>query len=70
MGQPTMGLTTGNGEFELPDGSFMYLASTKMVDRNGQIYSSQIEPDVIINSSKISEESIIDFARLWIDKNH
>ena len=48
FGQATMGLTTGNGEFPLQDGSTLLLASTKMVDRNGKVYTASIQPDVAV----------------------
>lgn len=47
FGQPTYGLTTGNGTFDLPDGARLFLASTLMADRNGKTYAGQIYPDTI-----------------------
>ena len=49
FGQPTMGLTTGNGNFDLKDGSRMFIASTIMADRNGKKYTGSIVPDVQID---------------------
>jgi C-terminal processing protease CtpA/Prc len=46
VGEPTWGLTTGNGEFDLPDGARMFMASTVMMDRNGKRYHGPIQPDV------------------------
>ncbi len=45
FGQPTWGLTTGNGAFDLPDGARMMLASTIMADRNEKRYYGPVEPD-------------------------
>ncbi len=70
MGGPTWGLTTGNGEFELPDGSFMFLASTKMVDRNGKVYTSTIKPDIQIDASKVKDDVLINFAISWIMRRY
>ncbi|HUR30359.1 MAG TPA: S41 family peptidase [Saprospiraceae bacterium] len=68
FGQPTWGLTTGNGSFELKDGSQIFLASTIMSDRNGKEYRSSITPDfkVDITDSKI----LIDAAVQWIMSNY
>lgn len=65
MGKLTWGLTTGNGEFELENGSKLFMASTKMVDRNGTIYSSQIKPDYLIEK----DTDIISSAIEWINNN-
>ncbi len=65
MGKPTWGLTTGNGEFKLESGTKLFMASTKMVDRNGVIYSAQINPDYLIED----DEKIIPSAIEWIN-NH
>ena len=46
IGQPTWGLTTGNGGFDLPDSARMMLASTIMADRTGKLYRGKIQPDV------------------------
>ena len=65
MGKPTWGLTTGNGEFELEDGTKLFMASTKMVDRNGIVYSSKIQPDYVIEDDNKTILSAID----WINNN-
>jgi Peptidase family S41 len=52
FGQPTWGLTTGNGAFLLPDGSEMRIASTHMADRNGKMYPGSVTPDIIIMQDK------------------
>lgn len=50
FGEPTWGLTTGNGEYTLPDGSKIFLADTRMVDRNGRVYDGRITPDFEITN--------------------
>lgn len=67
FGQPTWGLTTGNGSFELIDGSQIFLASTIMADRNGHQYTASINPDFIIeDKSETDNDEIIDAAIKWI----
>ncbi len=59
FGQPTMGLTTGNGSFDLADGSKMFLASTIMADRNGKLYHGSIQPDFPIENKSIDGKDIV-----------
>jgi len=67
FGQPTWGLTTGNGSFDLPDGSQMFIASTHMVDRNGKIYEGPIVPDVVIEADKNkNQDTVLDAAISWL----
>ena len=66
MGKSTFGLTTGNGAFNLSDGSVIRLASTKMVDRNGKVYTSSIEPDIKVDLGKMESGVLIGFAIDWI----
>lgn len=67
FGQPTWGLTTGNGSFDLADGGRMMLASTRMADRNGKVYIGSILPDEIIEKSTIEKQDIeIRAAINWI----
>ena len=66
FGQPTWGLTTGNGEFELIDGARLYLASTHMCDRTGKVYSSRIEPGVNIEESPSNNDLVLETAINWI----
>jgi C-terminal processing protease CtpA/Prc len=67
IGQPTWGLTTGNGSFDLPDGSRIYLASTIMADRNNKLYRGRIEPDILIEEKEISmDDKVYDVAKRWI----
>ncbi len=69
FGEPTWGLTTGNGEFDLPDGARMWVSSTYMVDRNGTVYNGSIEPDELISNEENNEEDkVLDAALRWIAK--
>lgn len=67
FGQPTWGLTTGNGSFELKDGSQIFLASTIMTDRNGSPYTASINPDFLIENKRDTDtDEIIDASIYWI----
>ena len=67
FGQPTWGLTTGNGSFDLPDGARMMLSSTIMADRSGRQYYGRIEPDETIEPGGESEaDAEIAAAIRWI----
>ena len=65
FGVPSMGLTTGNGEFELPDGSYMFMASTKMADRSGQVFEGAVAPDQIVDGNP---EDVVAAAITWLNK--
>ena len=67
FGQPTWGLTTGNGSFDLPDGSQMFIASTHMVDRNGKIYTGPVVPDMVIKTDPDDKNDVVlDAAIKWL----
>ncbi len=67
FGQPTMGLTTGNGSFEMPDGSQLFLASTIMADRNDKPYTSSILPDVQIDKMIVDKvDVVLQHAIAWL----
>jgi len=67
FGQPTLGLTTGNGSFDLADGSKMFIASTVMVDRNGKKYTGSVKPDVPIDKMIVAKKDMVLSAALgWI----
>lgn len=68
FGQPSFGLTTGNGEYKLPDGSYMFLSSTYMADRNGKIYKSKITPDEVIEETDNSKDKTLEAALNWLKK--
>jgi len=67
FGQPSFGLTTGNGEFKMPDGSYLFLASTQMADRNATIYSERVTPDVVIEKDESNSNLEVDKAIEWLD---
>ena len=68
FGQPTWGLTTGNGDFLLEDGSMIFLASTKYADRNGRVYSGSITPDYLLDDLDKDEKTDVVISRAieWI----
>lgn len=69
FGQATWGLTTGNGDFELPDGARIFLASTIYSDRNGNQFHGPIVPDVLIESDpKAAQDSVMTAAVKWIHR--
>ncbi|MEP6712999.1 MAG: S41 family peptidase [Ferruginibacter sp.] len=71
FGQPTWGLTTGNGIFDLMDGARMMLASTIMADRNGNLYHGRIDPDEMIEQSNANKDDMgIKTAIDWIASKH
>jgi hypothetical protein len=67
FGQPTWGLTTGNGSFKLKNGSQIFLASTIMADRNGKLYYHSIQPDVLVDDKN---ENLIKIVVKWISENN
>lgn len=67
FGQPTMGLTSGNGSFDLADGSKLYIASTIMADRNGKQYTGSVMPDVKIDNTIVAGKDMVMKAAIdWI----
>ena len=62
-----MGLTTGNGDFDLSDGSILFLASTRMADRNGHVFQGGVAPDEPVAPSENAEtDPVLEAARKWI----
>ncbi|MFL5739914.1 MAG: S41 family peptidase [Flavisolibacter sp.] len=71
FGQPTWGLTTGNGSFDLPDGSQIFLASTIMADRKDRQYSESIIPDVVIETKEAeNRDEVLRTAINWIKQQY
>ena len=67
FGQATLGLVTGNGEFELPDGARMFMASTIMGDRNGTLFHGPIAPNEPVEQpADWSYDASLDAAAKWI----
>jgi len=67
FGQPSFGLTTGNGEFKMPDGSYLFLASTQMADRNATIYSERVTPDFMIEKNESNPNLEVEKAIEWLN---
>lgn len=68
FGQPSFGLTTGNGIFPLSDGSELRLASTHMADRTGRTYSGALKPDVEVDiKSSDGNDPVLQAASKWLD---
>ncbi len=71
FGQATFGLITGNGEFELPDGARMFMASTIMGDRNGKLFHGPIAPDEPVEQpADQGYDAALDAALKWIGAQH
>lgn len=67
FGAPTWGLTTGNGEFDLPDGAKIFLASTVMADRNGHAFHGPVPPDEIVPvEPSMKYDAVLQAALDWI----
>ncbi|MDX1408193.1 MAG: S41 family peptidase, partial [Saprospiraceae bacterium] len=67
FGQPTWGLTTGNGAFDLPDGARMMLASTVMCDRTGRCYEGPVVPDVEVPVVE-GKDAVLEAALHWLEQ--
>jgi carboxyl-terminal processing protease len=71
FGQATFGLITGNGEFELPDGARMFMASTIMGDRTGKLFHGPIVPDEPVEQpANQRNDAVLDAALKWIGTKH
>ncbi len=64
FGQNTAGYLTSNRGFELPDSSYIFLASSYTTDRNNRLYKTQIIPDIIVND--LNRQTAIDLAINWL----
>ena len=62
FGDPTRGLTTGNGGFKLDDGAMLILTVTTFADRTGRVYGGPIVPD---QTAEVGQ-TILDAAIEWI----
>ncbi|WP_190811666.1 S41 family peptidase [Flagellimonas sp. S3867] len=71
FGTKTAGLSTGNQNFELSDGSMILLTTSIYADRKGIIFGTEIEPDEIVefNYNSIGEQNdlVIQSAIKWIN---
>ncbi|MEZ4851961.1 MAG: S41 family peptidase [Bacteroidia bacterium] len=72
FGQPTQGLSTGNRQFRLSDGSSIFLTSSVYADRTEHLYGHKIAPDEIVDFSaeEVGGESdtVIEAAIDWLSK--
>lgn len=67
FGQPTWGLTTGNGNYDMPDGARIFLASTIMANRSGRKLEGPIVPDEIIGpNSNVTKDTALEAALDWL----
>jgi carboxyl-terminal processing protease len=67
FGQPSAGYTTSNQTFRLSDGSYLYLATAFMADREKNRYFPNIIPDVIIPLKQDKENNLtISIAKEWL----
>lgn len=70
FGESTRGLSTGNANYTLSDGSMILLTSSIYADRQGNIFGKEIEPDEIIKNSYSSNgkfyDKVIQRAVKWI----
>jgi C-terminal processing protease CtpA/Prc len=62
FGQPTMGLTTANHYFRLPDGAGLLIAASYFSDRLGQVYNEGVTPQTLaFGSDDIAMKSAIEW---------
>jgi C-terminal processing protease CtpA/Prc len=62
FGQPTAGLSTANATYPLSDGALLVLTVATDVDRTGQLYGGQLEPDQVVSWTTIEPTSVYDSA--------
>jgi carboxyl-terminal processing protease len=72
FGEPTRGLSTGNANYALSDGSMIFLTGSIYADRLGNIFGEKIDPNEIIPFSYYEigqpNDSVIKRAREWINE--
>jgi carboxyl-terminal processing protease len=63
FGHATAGLTTGNDVFEPSDGARIFLTTAVFMDRTGQIYGGEVEPDrpITIGSSGAIPDEVMEW---------
>jgi len=71
FGEKTAGLSTGNQNFNLNDGSMILLTTSIYADRKGIIFGAEIEPDEYINfeynSIGMESDLVLQKAIEWIN---
>ena len=65
FGEPTFGLSTANGSFELSDGSVIWLTTSTFVDSVGREYGSRLYPDEKTHPNQ--NKSAMDLAVDWMN---
>jgi len=72
FGTKTYGVSTGNKNFDLSDGSMILLTTSIYADRKGIIFGAEIEPDEFVdfeyNSIGMENDLVIQKAMEWINK--
>jgi len=64
FGAPTAGLSTGNQEYALSDGSMLFLTTSIEADRIGHLYGSGVVPDTIV-----APEDALSAAAAWLQSS-
>lgn len=72
FGEPTAGLSTGNANYNLSDGSILVLTTSVYADRKGNRYGGRIVPDSSVKFSyqeiDTDNDQVIKSAIVWIYK--
>jgi C-terminal processing protease CtpA/Prc len=66
FGGSSAGYTTGNDEFELSDGAYIFLTTVIDADRTGKVYRSVIVPDVRVDGNNYIPGPIPAEALQWL----
>ena len=67
FGSSTGGYTTGNSNFNLPNGAMLFLAASIGADRTGHKYGEKIQPDVLTEDDSITQQDeVIETAIKWL----
>lgn len=74
FGEATAGLSTGNDQFKLSDGSMILLTTSVYADRTGRKYGGKIKPDVYEPFDKVEtqpeNDRVVKRAFDWITKGN
>jgi hypothetical protein len=66
FGRPSCGLATANQQYLLWNGDKLLLSVSYFADRNKNVYTSQVQPDVEIST----QYQVVDAAMNWINENN
>ncbi len=73
FGENTAGLSTGNANYTLSDGSMIFLTTSVYADRDGNYYGGKIAPDSLVNFSyaelDTEKDQVMKRAIEWITKD-